>query len=500
MSRMKGSRVGLLVFVTLAAACGFPNFDIETAKHVLTVDEYGRLIDTAQESAPAAIPEQPEQKEAVRATNHPGPDPTDLIQKKIDGILQGTESHLEVYGKRRVMIFAHGGLNSWDASSETIHRLMKRIEWDKAPANGGTPDPYPIFVQWNSEPFHCLWEHLVWIRQGRVKTNAWLLATPLYFVADLGRGIVTLPVRWFMEVENTFGTSPSMQKNATKRYCYYHDHDAIDDARLGRGGDPQRGFWRATVDVAGNVVYFPLRAATMPIVDGFGEPAWENMVRRTRMLFHTEEEFGVRDGRLPEGSGAMAIFLRRLQQAVTDHGGPDKWDITLVGHSMGSMVCAETLRMAPSLPVRDVVFMAAACSLREYRDSVLPFLSMPEHSDARMHHLVLSDWAEEHESWPKSWFEVVPRGSLLVWIDSFLASPETLLDRTAGRYVNLMAATHLDDSLPPALRARITVRQFSSGPDEQLDSPQGHGEFIENVKFWKSASWKPLEELECESQ
>jgi pimeloyl-ACP methyl ester carboxylesterase len=209
------------------------------------------------------------------------------------------------------------------------------------------------------------------------------------------------------------------------------------------------------------------------------------------MVFHTEVEFETTDGRLPDGSGAMALFLRRLERAVQENGGPAQWDITLAGHSMGAIVCSETLRIAPSLPVRNIVFMGAACSLREYRDSVLPFLESPEHTDAQMHHLVLSDWAEEHEKWPSAWFEIVPRGSLLVWIDSFLETPATLLDRTAGRYVNLMAAAHLDDSLDPSVRRRITVLQFDSGPQQTPDSPQGHGEFIKCVKFWKSASWDP---------
>jgi len=487
---MSAARSSLFLVATLAAACGGPSFDPQTAKHVLTVDERGRMLDTAASGAPPAFPAE---KNAVYQDDTPSGQTTEkLVDEMVKGILAGTESHLAHGGRRRVMIFAHGGLNSWDASSDTIRDVLKRVHWSATPPAGQPPDPYPIFVQWNSEAFHCLHEHLWWIRQGRVRDRFWPLASPLYFVGDLGRGLVDLPVTWMTEIENTFGTAPSMKENAKERYKYYRGIP-VDDARLGRGERPDRSWRRAIVEESGNVLYFPFRIVTMPLVNGFGEPAWENMIRRTRMVFHTEEEFEVEMGPLPEGSGAMSFFLRRLEQAVRENGGPDQWDITLVGHSMGAFVCSEALRIAPSLPVRNVVFMAAACSLREYRDSVVPFLEMPAHADTQMHHLCLSDRAEENEAWPSHWFEVAPRGSLLVWIDSFLSSPATLLDRAAGRYVNLMAAAHLDDSLDDSVRKRISIRQFSSGQDRAPQSPQAHGEFIENVDFWKSDSWKPIE-------
>ena len=90
----------------------------------------------------------------------------------------------------------------------------------------------------------------------------------------------------------------------------------------------------------------------------------------------------------------------------------------------------------------------------------------------------------------KKMLDLPPRGSLLVWIDNFLSSPETPLDRTLGRWENVLQATHV---IPNGVRSRITLKAFGVGKASNVHFPEGnpqrHGDFTKwnsgNQKFWK---------------
>jgi len=88
-----------------------------------------------------------------------------------------------------------------------------------------------------------------------------------------------------------------------------------------------------------------------------------------------------------------------------------------------------------------------------------------------------------------------------VWIDNFLSKPETHLDRTMGRWTNLMVTLR---NTPTNLRNRIHVRGFDVGkpavencplPEEVKGvpdacyQPQKHGDFA-NGPFWNTDYWQ----------
>ena len=161
---------------------------------------------------------------------------------------------------------------------------------------------------------------------------------------------------------------------------------------------------------------------------------------------------------------------------------------------MGTIVLDQLLREAVQqrvdLPVRNIVYMAAAASVREVQDSVLPHLRAAP--GARFYNLMLHPVAEERESytWGGVPIDPGPRGSLLVLIDNFLSKPLTYLDRTAGRYDNFMPAAH---AVPEDLRPRVSIKAFSVGdsPDVRGASPQKHGEFTTRFRWWIEGCWKP---------
>jgi hypothetical protein len=200
--------------------------------------------------------------------------------------------------------------------------------------------------------------------------------------------------------------------------------------------------------------------------------------------------------------GGLSVFLRRLQQVIADpaNGGRDAWEITLVGHSMGTIVLNQMVRefgMEPTsavegsapparaaLPFNRIVYMAGAATVRDYQDSVLPYLR--QNRDARMYHLILHPRAEIRERFDPGipYLDLPPRGSLLVWVDEFLSTPETPLDRTVGRYENLLPAVH---NTPDEVRGRVHIKAFGVGSG--VRGPQEHGDFTTHLKFWKSECW-----------
>ena len=132
-------------------------------------------------------------------------------------------------------------------------------------------------------------------------------------------------------------------------------------------------------------------------------------------------------------------------------------ELTLIGHSMGTIVLNRALRECPRLRVRDVVYMAAACSIDDFRSSLVPYLTRTH--DTRFYNLMLHPAAEVRE-WQMMAVDLPPRGSLLAWIDNFLAAPETTLDRTLGSWENAMQTAYV---VPAAVRPRITLKGFGVG-------------------------------------
>jgi pimeloyl-ACP methyl ester carboxylesterase len=449
--------------------------------------------------------------------------------------------------KRRVAIIVHGGLNSNSGNIEAARDITLKMLNDPNA-------PYPIFINWQSNLWGSLWDHIVKVRQGDSKGYRHSFLAPFYLAADLAKGIGRAPATWFYHYSNDLDRikkrrnrrrNPERQTQEDKIYCDLRREYTECLAEKGSPCDVFRiskgPFWHTTAEGARsttrngltNVIpvryystafggptgkaytWLPLKLLVAPLLDGLGTSAWDTMIRHVQVGFHNDgvedlqdkdrimEEPRPRTDAFPEGDGGVARFMRRLREEIENTSrncgaDPDhpclQWELTLIGHSMGSIMANHILfEFGDGPEFKNIVYMAAAASVNDYEHTALEYLK--KHTETQMYHLTLHDFAEIRDQY--AW-EVPPSGSLLVWIDNFLSKPATLRDRTVGRYVNLMLAL---PATPRNLRSRIHVKTFGVGEVLEWSDPQHHGDFNDflgqpsptglRAKFWDSEFWKP---------
>jgi len=399
-----------------------------------------------------------------------------------------------VDGKRRLLIFIHGGLNTQVGSIKRAADLHKSIE---------AAGYFPIFVNWQSSLVSSYIDHLLYIRQGQARSAWGMVLAPFYLLTDVARSVARAPVVWWSLFWNDIQSLPMVtgpsDTDASRIAADVKKEGIIDLTQ----GDDKRDDTEMTLSGFSWFVTAPTKLLTAPFLDAFGKSAWDIMLRRTDLLYHTDGEFTTRSDVAKEAhketgyqhvqaDGGLSVFMRQLQGEISRNGGADKWDITLVGHSMGTIVLNHMIRdfgMSPAgtMPFNRIVYMAAAATVKDYEDSIFPYLA--KNLDAEFYHLTLQSRAEDRDRWePIRYVDLPPRGSLLVWVDDFLASPGTLHDRTIGRFTNLTVALH---DTPEELRRRIHIKEFSAGASVRDTDPQKHGDFTDPFTFWKQECWQP---------
>lgn len=429
-------------------------------------------------------------------------------ERYIDNVLKAREDYFNRTGNPKVLIFVHGGLNTLKGSIERALKLHKLIE-------KGDPGYFPIFINWQASLTASYFDHLFNVRQGEeweawARPFSWLLS-PFYLAADLARSIGRAPLTWAFQYKSDVASSllwETMEEKDVKvllpilrqqkfQVLYGGACPNLPNA-TSRDGDC-RSWTEAVRSSLKYVITQPFKIVTGPFIDGFGTSAWESMLRSTHQLFHHEDEFHTNNEEVVrnhltgsnevQGRGGLSKFMRRLQEKMPSYG-PSNWDITVVGHSMGTIVLNEMIRRFGDFNYSSIVYMAAACSVREYEDSMFPYLE--KKPDTKFYHLMLHEAAEVRDRWEKfpGFVDLPPRGSLLVWIDSFFTKPATHLDMRAGRWINLAVSAH---NTPEKIRERISFLVFRAGESVSQTDPQRHGDFTQ-CPFWKSNFWKPVEE------
>jgi pimeloyl-ACP methyl ester carboxylesterase len=172
--------------------------------------------------------------------------------------------------------------------------------------------------------------------------------------------------------------------------------------------------------------------------------------------------------------GAAYQFFDHLDRFLKKH--PDYY-VDVIGHSMGAIIVNEALRNFPDLRIRNLVYMAAACSIRDFLAVGGPYL---KNHDVQFYNLSLHPRKEIDETNADG---IPVRGSLLTWIDEFFQTPESFGDRTLGSFENAVIAYHL---LPKT--GRVHLKAFGISTREMSAGPQKHGEFA-NYPFWRSDYW-----------
>jgi pimeloyl-ACP methyl ester carboxylesterase len=399
-----------------------------------------------------------------------------------------------VNGKKRVLIFIHGGLNTQLGTIERAANLHQPIK------DGGY---YPIFINWQSSLFSSYFDHLLHIRQGQDFDWKGIPFAPFYLITDVSRSIARGPAVWWFLFWNDLMSiqfiRPESATDAARIAADVMKEGVIDLAV----GEDKRDYPEMVLSGVSWFLTLPTKLVLAPVIDAFGKSAWDVMVRRTDLLFHTEEDFSTdsqvakeaheqRGFQHIQAYGGLSVFMRQLQEEIAHNGGVGAWDITLVGHSMGTIVLnhlVEDFGISPSgvMPFNRIVFMAGAATLKDYEDSIFPYLM--KNQNAQFYHLTLHPRAEIRDRWESApYVDLPPRGSLLVWVDDFLANPGTPHDRTVGSYTNLMVGLH---NTPDELRPRIHIKAFHAGASVEETDPQHHGQFSAPFKFWKQECWEP---------
>lgn len=445
---------------------------------------------------------------------HPDCNEQRRINNLADHLKQIVKS-VEASNRKKLLIFIHGGMNSYKQSLERVERDLPEMMKD--------PDVYPIFVLWPSEMFDSYGDSIANYYQGSWDHPGYIFSVPFKFATDVievgGRSLMSygkqtnlwLGSRCFNEAMRDdipfyCGSNPNQpviaegsandERNPTNDPC--------------EENSPPKGFScvKTSVEAAGNfwrlknVLLSPLKLISIPIIDPLGERDWNSMISRTRFTMRQpckEDAWGKGNC----GVGPVYKLFQVIRDNLKDQ------EITLIGHSMGAIVASEVVNAFPDLPYRNIVFMGAAVSIKEFSNSVQRVLksrldkSSPNIGDCDRRQVDMRGDAKEAvkkpfcffnlslhpyaEATEENGFGAAPSGSLLEWIDNNFTRPADIADRTLGRWANISPIRYtLDQTLLD--NGYMHFKRF--GLD--FDGPHSHGGLAnpeESSKY--GAYWSP---------
>jgi hypothetical protein len=414
---------------------------------------------------------------------------------------------LEIHERRpkEIVIYIHGGLNNIDGAIAKSAALTDMFE-------GQNTSQYFIGICWNSNLMPTYGQHLFGVREGLHQAPKAIATSPAMLVADVGGAAARLPMNLASFIwQDAYTVNPrgfTRRKLADRRYKQIRKaakHSKLEGLIVGDASDERSLALRVGSDFGRWVVTYPVKVPSTFFLDLFGVQSWKNMLRRTRTMFERESEFipmldyedadrlnayvikylSPQDPDLPPPDtvkfldnlnytgrkGAMWHFGKYLMDGMDAPASGERSTITIIGHSMGAIVACELLQHFHALPVDNVVFEAAACSVSNFKTNVIPFLEEQNLQTkiatlegknpanvikTHVYNLCLHDDAENAEKNPGE-LDLSQRGSLLTWIDTLYQSPESENDRTFGRWANAILAT---DDFPDDILDRISIKEF----------------------------------------
>jgi pimeloyl-ACP methyl ester carboxylesterase len=182
-------------------------------------------------------------------------------------------------------------------------------------------------------------------------------------------------------------------------------------------------------------------------------------------------------------SGAAYLFLKKLNEKLKEvRKKYPKFEVTLMGHSMGGIVINQALLRLPEFDVDNIVYMGSADSLQNYLNVTNILFHYRKEKNLNIYNLHLHP---ENENREITAYGVAPSGSLLAWIDHSYGAPEYILQRTSGRWSNMRKALNL---IPVEQRDKHHFKVFGRGSEGA--SPQKHGHFDNpDFEFWEKTFW-----------
>ena len=488
MSRRRGSidgrvclrLLGLLLSGIFLLGCRLPTGD---RHHLVVLDRNGLAIDPARTERSFLV---------GRGYPH-------LAGPQVDEYLRHLEGSIREYARRqlargvspRVVLFVNGGLNGIENSIERSNELTDRIL--------GDPDEpgYPVFLAWDSDLFTSWFQDTFVVRRGRRDFVLGPLTAPIYIAEDLVQGLIHAPQDCLYYDPDTYMRGYYDYSPRTISSSHAVATTLAREAHASPAAGP-RGDTVQFEDDPGAVLepylltrvwHWIAQLVHLPLnvfVDGMGTSAWDEMERRTRLLFDSEAASLAGTTDMPAGT-ALVRFLGVLGRVKR---GCPELAIDLYCHSMGCMVGNRMLELAMAVdcdqcvpPFRDIVYMGAACTVADYEATIFPYLKLEQEEDTHFYHVTLHERMESRES---HWHTLMPYGSLLTWIDNYYARTRTPMDLVIGRFTNLMNSY---GRTPYELRDRIHIRSY--GLDSRGgEAPIEHGDF-DDCAFWRASFYVP---------
>lgn len=374
-----------------------------------------------------------------------------------------------------VMIIIHGGN---EAPRKTVARtceLYPEIE---------RSGYYPIFINWDASLWRSYVQHLLLIRSGMYDTWAWIWFL-FHISVDILRGLILFPPALWLYFRLLNQSRRKYQFDTTKnlnRYTAPHLK--------------QEGPWPGGLTVSRKRAFasFPVQLAAL-FLTGAGVPrAWENLLRRTRAMFRAPWEFELKTPpfgwEYQDCGGAVAVFLRELASTVRQY---KDMKVTVLAHSMGSMIANDALQYWCQLPeiaeeahdghgfhINAIVYMAPACSVRSFAAAVTPILETQK--EARAYVLTLHPRLEAAQRD----FRRLIAGSALEWLEGALTTPHSYLDRMLGKWDNALRTMHIYRG---RVRERLHFKSFAYNEEHKVCS---HSDFFSpdlDPPFWTREFW-----------
>ncbi|MDC3250224.1 alpha/beta hydrolase, partial [bacterium] len=256
---------------------------------------------------------------------------------------------------KEVVVYIHGGMLGIRSSVDRSKVFSEAIKKD---------GKFPVIVNWESS-FESSYfvDRLFNVRDGQYweynyKTFLHPLLAAVYLPGDILQGVVRSPFQWneqFLHTKESFYDSTDIDLSTQN----------IKELNLIYPGARPNSFGRTTGSLFSQyVIPGAIKPVSMIFLDGIGREAWNNMLFKTQALIYGK-------GINPNERGPLVQVIKLINQTLEKH--PNA-NLSLIGHSMGSIVIANLIREVPELKADNIVHMAAADNIRSLNDVVIPYL------------------------------------------------------------------------------------------------------------------------------
>ncbi len=447
--------------------------------HLLYIDENGTLLDPSVRPNSGSMPENQALKRKIE-----GDDEDEYVQS----ILDKYEAKKKLKKNLVLKVYIHGGLNTFNAARDAaVWQLQAALQDEQE-------DIYPLFISWDSSLSSNYKDHLFHLRRGKKKGTA-IASSPYILAEDLLRSAARLPV----SANQVMGGRERLQEFS------YDVPEEVKRAETCKAEQKEISkLIKAGIKIHSNkkclepertktdriMQWNPIKLISAPLVDSFGTGAWGAMLRRADFILRKDEI---------DSKTAVSKFFDEFQARfhkkdtnAQQKGGRD-YDglppVDIMGHSMGTIVANNIIIKYPGINFQNIVFMASASRLKDLKYIISPYLEMNRESE--FYNLSLNAYRDLNES---NYYDLVPRGSLLIWIDQIFGATNSSYDRVAGFWYNILPIA--DSIFSKEVRSRVHLTQF----DINHLCLRNHGSFnVKDRKYWRKSFWLGEEKGEIPS-